>query len=188
MVDAPDDEARIVKLAMAGDFDAFAALYTCYLDPIYRYIYYRIGDLQDAEDFTEQVFIKAWEALPVYKPVGSLFINWLYRIAHNIVVDHHRRQKRIVFESLPSHADLPAPAEEPALEAIIQGEEKSVLSAAIGKLPEDYQQVIILRFIEGLGHQEIAQVLDKSEGACRGLQHRALLLLNKILAGMREWN
>ncbi len=188
MVIVPDEEKSMIERARAGDFEAFAALYSCYLDPIYRYIFFRTGDECDAEDFSEQVFLKAWQALPAYRPVGACFLNWLYRIAHNLVADHRRREKLIAFEDLPSYAAPPTPVEENALETIIAGEENEVLSRAISRLPEEYQQVIVLRFIEGLGHSEIAQILDKSEGACRGIQHRALEALSRVLSGMREWD
>jgi RNA polymerase sigma-70 factor (ECF subfamily) len=179
MVAAPDNEARLVELAVAGDFNSFAALYTCYLDSIYRYIFYRNGDTEDAEDLTEQVFLKAWEALPNYKPVGSSFINWLYRIAHNIVVDHHRRSKLIQFEGLREDAFMMGQSHETTLDIVISKEEAEALAAGIAKLPEEYQQIIILRFIEGFGHAEIAQIVDKSEVACRGIQHRALAFSTK---------
>jgi RNA polymerase sigma-70 factor (ECF subfamily) len=183
MVIASDNEDRLVELAMSGDFDAFAALYSLHLNAIYRYIYYRTGDAQDAEDLTEQVFLKAWEALSNYKPVGRGFINWLYRISHNTVVDHHRRRKLIVDEPF-SDATIPDKVQDMTLEKIIQTEEAASLAAAIAKLNEEYQQVIILRFIEGLGHAEIARILEKSEVACRGIQHRALASLNRILTSL----
>jgi RNA polymerase sigma-70 factor (ECF subfamily) len=182
MVPTPENEDRLVELAMTGDFDAFAALYSLHLNTIYRYIYYRTGDAQDAEDLTEQVFLKAWEALSHYKPAGCRFINWLYRISHNIVVDHHRRRKFIVDEPI-SDAKLPGKVQDMALEMVIRAEEAASLAAAIARLPEEYQQVIILRFIEGLGHAEVARILEKSEVACRGIQYRALTFLNQILAG-----
>ena len=186
MVDPAVDEARLVDLAVAGDFDSFAALYTRHLDAIYRYIYFRTGDSQDAEDLTEQVFIKAWEALPNYKSIGCFFINWLYRISHNLVVDHHRHRSLITNEVLMADTNLPDQGQADALDAIILAEESNLLASAISNLPEDYQMVITLRFIEGLGHAEIAQILDRSEVACRGLQHRALTALNKMLAGEQE--
>ncbi len=181
MVDSALDEPRLVELAKAGDYESFAALYACHLDAIYRYIFYRSGDAQDAEDLTEQVFLKAWQALPQYRPVGCCFVNWLYRIAHNIVVDYHRRRRLISYEALRGDDPAPDGAVRTALEAVILMEESARLADAIRKLPEEYQQVIILRFIEGLGHTEIARILDKSEGACRGIQHRALAALNKLL-------
>lgn len=186
MVGPQDNETRLVELAISGEFDSFAALYTRHLDAIYRYIYYRTGDSLDAEDLTEQAFIRAWEALPGYKPLGSCFIHWLYRIAHNLVVDHHRRQKQTLNQVELSEEDLPDQAQAAALDAIVQAEETDSLGAAIARLPEEYQLIITLRFIEGLGHTEIAQLLEKSEGACRGLQHRALSALNKILAAEQE--
>lgn len=186
MVDALDNEANLVKLAIAGDFDSFAVLYAGYLDPIYRYIYFRTGEPQESEDLTEQVFLKAWEALPEFKPIGRFFINWLYRIAHNLVVDFHRRRSLVAYEDLQNHTHLPDQAQEPALEAVIKVEEKEILASAIAQLPEDHQQFIALRFIEGLAHAEIAQILDKSEVACRGIQYRALASLNKILREEQE--
>jgi RNA polymerase sigma-70 factor, ECF subfamily len=185
MIDTAPNESRLVELAMAGDFDSFAALYNCHLDAIYRYIFYRSGDAQDAEDLTEQVFLKAWQALPQYRPVGCRFINWLYRIAHNMLADHHRRRRLIAYEALRGDIAPPDEAGEAALEEVISLEESACLAAAIRKLPEEYQQVIILRFIEGLGHPEIARILDKSEAACRTIQHRALAALNKLLADGR---
>jgi len=186
MAQMADHEARLIELALGGDFDSFAALYSRYLDAIYRYVYYRTGHVQDAEDLTEQVFLKAWQGRASYRPVGSCFVNWLYRIAHNIVVDYHRRRKLITSEPLHSDAVLPDESQESALESIILAEENAALGSAIARLPEEYQQVIILRFIEGLGHAEIALILDKSEVACRGIQHRALASLNKSLAAQQE--
>jgi RNA polymerase sigma-70 factor (ECF subfamily) len=185
MVEMVDNEARLVDLAVTGDFDAFAALYSLHLDAIYRYIYFRTGDRQDAEDLTEQVFLKAWEALSKYKPVGRRFINWLYRISHNIVVDHHRRSRMIVDQDV-AEIDLAGDMQDTPLEKVIQAEEYATLAMAITRLPEEYQQIIILRFIEGLGHAEVARILDKSEGTCRGIQYRALNALNHILAGLQK--
>jgi RNA polymerase sigma-70 factor, ECF subfamily len=181
-----ENEARWVELAAAGDFDSFAALYSCHLDTIYRYIYYRTADVHDAEDLTEQVFLQAWESMAKYRPVGSCFCNWLYRIAHNLVVDHHRRQKRRSEENLEDELELADADGETALEAVITAEECAALAAAVAQLPDDQQQVLLLRFIEGLGHTEIAQIINKSEGACRVVQYRALVALKKILSERRD--
>ncbi|HVN55104.1 MAG TPA: RNA polymerase sigma factor [Anaerolineaceae bacterium] len=181
MGDTLNNEARIVERAIAGDFDSFAVLYSCHLEAIYRYIFFRTGEPQDAEDLTEQVFLKAWEALPHYRPVGRNFINWLYRIAHNHVVDFHRRRNLVAMETLRDDIDKPDPVQEDALESIIQVEERERLAYAIQKLPDEHQQVILLRFIEGLAHADVARILEKSEAACRVIQHQALASLSKQL-------
>lgn len=181
MPDPSHHEAVLVERAAAGVADAFGELYQLYLDAIYRYVYYRTGDTKDAEDLTEQVFLRAWEAFPGYRRRGNPFTSWLYRIAHNLVVDHHRRQKPIVLA--PSPEEESWVSEEPtSLEQIIEAEEAAALAAAIVQLPEEQQQVIVLRFIEGRKHAEIARIIGKSEGACRIIQHRALTALNRLLS------
>jgi RNA polymerase sigma-70 factor (ECF subfamily) len=186
MVAPQDNEARLVELATAGRFDAFASLYTRHLDAIYRYTYYRTGNTQDAEDLTEQVFIKAWEGMPGYRAAGCAFAGWLYRIAHNLMVDYYRKQKSSGKSiELDEAAWTTAPLES-TLDTVIKAEETNRLAAAIASLPDDYQQIISLRFIEGLGHAEIAGIMDKSENACRALQHRALAALNRLLSTQEE--
>lgn len=179
------DEASLVERAVGGDTDAFGALYQRHMDAIYRYVYLRVGDTKDAEDLTEQTFLNAWEALPGYTHRGNPFTSWLYRIAHNVVVDHHRRRRPILSTPL---ADRGEQASRPptTLDQVIQAEEADTLAAAIAQLPEEQQQIVILRFVEGLRHAEVARIMDKSEGACRVMQHRALAALNRLLTGARE--
>jgi RNA polymerase sigma-70 factor (ECF subfamily) len=180
MPDSSRHEAALVEQAIAGNADAFGKLYLLYLDAIYRYVYFRTKNANDAEDLTEQVFLKAWEALPDYKQCGHPFTSWLYRIAHNAVIDHHRRQKPVVSVPLPEKGDG-AGKQSTALEQIIEAEEVNALVTAIAQLPDEQQQVIILRFVEGLSHAKVARIVDKSEGACRVIQHRALAALNQLL-------
>jgi RNA polymerase sigma-70 factor (ECF subfamily) len=176
------DEAVLVEHAVAGNADAFGRLYECYLDAIYRYVYFRTGDNHDAEDLTEQVFLKAWEALPGYKQCGKPFSSWLYRIAHNIVVDYHRRQTTAPLMLEEGYSDQ----EPTALDRVIKAEEMAALAQAIAQLPEDQQQMIVLRFVEGLDHTTVARIMDKTEGACRVLQHRTLAALSDLLDGVRR--
>ncbi len=175
-----EDEAGLVERAIAGNGEAFGHLYQRYLDPIYRYVYLRIGDASDAEDITEQVFLKAWEALPGYRPNGNPFVCWLYRIAHNVVVDFHRRHKHETHsEPLDQEEQIdPQPC---VLRQVIASEEVAQLAKAISRLPEEQQQVIVLRFVEGMNHSHIARIMEKSEGACRMIQNRALVALYKLL-------
>jgi RNA polymerase sigma-70 factor (ECF subfamily) len=139
-----------------------------------------VGNVDDVEDLTEQVFLNAWEALPSYKQRRHPFTSWLYRIAHNVVVDYHRRYKPTV--PLPPPESVDWKEEQPtSLEKVIEAEEASRLALAITQLSEEQQQVIILRFIEGLKHAEVARIIGRSEGACRVIQHRALKTLNRLL-------
>jgi len=182
MPDSSRREVTLVERAVAGDADAFGELYLLHLDAIYRYVYFRVGDANDAEDLTGQVFLKAWESLPGYKRRGNPFASWLYRIAHNVVVDHRRRQKPVV--AMPSLEAVDRESRQPTpLERVIEAEEAAALATAIAQLPEEQQQVIVLRFIEGLKHAEVAHIMNKSEGACRMIQHRALTALNQLLSG-----
>jgi RNA polymerase sigma-70 factor (ECF subfamily) len=176
---AHEKELDLIRRARHGDADAFGALYQRHLDAIYRYIYFRIGDARDAEDLTEHVFLRAWQALPNYKDLGTPFINWLYRIAHNTLVDDYRRH--------PPRAELPAESlnlvspQPAALEQVIEAETAAQLATAIAQLPDDKQRVLVLRFVEGLSHAEVAKILDISEGASRTLQHRSLADLARVL-------
>lgn len=179
------DENTLVECAIAGDADAFGELYLLHLDAIFRYIFFRVGEAAEAEDLTEQVFLKAWEALSSYQRRGNPFTSWLYRIAHNIVVDYHRRVRPVISVTLLNDDDLKS-EQASALSQVIAYEESSSLAKAISQLPDDQQQVIILRFIEGLSHSEISRIMDKTEGACRMLQHRALTALDKLLRCTQE--
>jgi RNA polymerase sigma-70 factor (ECF subfamily) len=185
MGDASEGEASLIQKAASGDMDSFAVLYLRHLDSIYRYLYFRIGDELEAQDLAEQVFLQAWEALPGYRERGSRLIHWLYRIAHNLVVDFHRKGKFVVSDPLDEeagwHGQPPS-----SLEQVIQKEEAAELADAIRILPEVYQQVIILRFVEGLKHAEIARIIEKSETACRVIQYQALNALNRILSKTLE--
>lgn len=177
-------ENWLVSRAIKGDAEAFGSLYTHYLEAIYRYIYFRIGDETEAEDLTEEVFVRAWEALPSYQTSEYPFKSWLYRIAHNLVVDHRRKRKP---DSLPEAELLAMPSgTTPPEDVIMSRQEAAAVAEAIQYLAEDEQQVVILRFIEGLSHKEISQIIGKSEGASRVVQHRALLKLYRYLVSNRK--
>lgn len=167
---------RLVKRAVSGDFEAFGELYSIYLDRIYRYVFYQVRDKMTAEDITEEVFVKAWKAIGSCKGKESTFSSWLYRIAHNHVIDN--------FRSLQKHPSIEIEAVDKVgnLELEMEGElERQELLGVIACLPQSQRQVIILKFIEGLDNCEIGQVMGKSEGAIRALQMRALAALREKL-------
>jgi RNA polymerase sigma-70 factor (ECF subfamily) len=171
-------ETQIVARAIDGDADAFGILYQRYLDPIYNYIYYRVTNRLEAEDLTESVFYKAWCALDENPPKEIPFRLWLYRIAHNNVVDYYRAGKEEV--GLEAIADVPDPLAGP--EATLAGRERvAAVRSAVQQLKPEHQQVILCRFVVGLCHAETALVLERSEEATRALQYRALMALKDLL-------
>lgn len=168
----------LVERAVDGDFEAFGEIYSIYLDRIYRYVVYQVDDKMIAEDLTEETFIKAWGAIGKYKWKGQPFSAWLYRIAHNQVIDYFRTTRR----DLTLKEELPAEAAEPEQEAEEKLRQRELIKA-ISYLPAQQKQVIILKFIEGLENPEIAQIMQKSQGAIRVMQMRALAALRQKLSG-----
>jgi RNA polymerase sigma-70 factor (ECF subfamily) len=184
MADVLDEHALIIR-AQNGDTEAFGGLYEYYLDTIYRYVYYRVQNHQDAEDLTETVFLKAWQKIPDYRIGKTPFIAWVYRIAHNSVIDHYRTRK----ETVPLNEQLPLSDGKMSLEAhILSQEQKQTLTEAIKRLSPLHQHVLVLRFINGLKPAEVAEVLDRNVGAVRVLQHRALKALHTLLTAEEVTN
>jgi RNA polymerase sigma-70 factor, ECF subfamily len=179
------NEKALVERAKAGDTDAFGVLYTHYLTAIYRFIFFRVDDEPVAEDLTEEVFIKAWEALPRYTVGEHPFVTWLYRIASNSIVDHHRKNKKYTPISEIELRLLRMPDMSPEEHAEVQ-RNASLLYEALSKLTEEEKQVVVLRFAEGLTHLEVGAIMGKTEGACRVIQHRALSNLYALLRQNKE--
>ncbi len=171
-------DALLIQKAISGDPDAFGKLYDMYVDRVYRHLYYRVGTVADAEDLTQQVFLKAWQAISRYKKTASPFIAWLMTISHNLVVDFYRAKKTKVYLDAEVTADDLALSPEQVAEARFDQQQ---LRRAILQLRSDQQQVVMLRFIEGFEFKEIASLLGKSEGAIRVILHRALVGLKHIL-------
>ena len=169
------DENSLVELAKV-DAAAFGELYQRYVARIYNYVFYRTGNHHDAEDVTARVFQRALQHIPSYVDRGIPFSAWLYRIAHNLVVNWHRdkgRRQVISFDDIALGA-LKAEAPEGATEF---REEREALLTAISALPDDRQQLLILKFVEKLSNAEIGQIMNRSEGAVKSLYHRTLLSL-----------
>lgn len=168
---------KLVERAAGGDFEAFGELYSIYLDRIYRYVFYQIKDKMAAEDTTEEIFVKAWKAIDSCKGKEQTFLPWLYRIAHNYVIDIFRsKQKELVVE-METVAEISD--HRPRVE--IELEHQQLLDM-ITSLPQNQRQVIILKFIEGLDNREIGQIMHKNQGAIRVLQMRALAALRRRLS------
>ncbi len=172
-------EDWLVQRAVQRDKAAFATLYDSYMDRVYRHVYYRVSNQIDAEDITQEVFIRAWKAINKYKRTGAPFVTWLLAIAHNLIVDHYRARKNLVSLEEAEASNQTAEASPEAMaEASLN---KDYVRRAVLKLKGEKQRVILMRFIDGLSYGEIAKVLNKSEGAVRVIQCRALNDLKHML-------
>jgi RNA polymerase sigma-70 factor, ECF subfamily len=181
----PDEEHLWVESARAGSPEAIGWLYERYFDRIYKYIYIKLGDPTEAEDLSEQVFLKMIESVSTFQWQGSTFASWLYRIAHNQVVDSLRRNTRRPQVPLEPVSDfLPSERDDPHILAE-QRDSRDHLLEAISDLTDLQAQVIMLKFGSGLSTAEIAAVMDRSEGAVKALQYSGLQNLQKkmILKG-----
>ncbi len=173
------EEVRLLNLARQGDADSFAALYHTHVQVIYRYIMYRVNDQDIAEDLTSEVFIRALEGLPKYTNQGKPFVSWLYRIAHARVVDFYRQSKRrpqTDIEAVPIAVQMDMDIK------VMRRQAAQILREAIATLTDEQQQVIILRFVEGMSINEVASIMDKRANAIKALQHRGLRSLARHLA------
>lgn len=171
------NERQLIARAKAGDKAAVGALYEAYAQPIFRYISYRVESDVVAEDLTADVFLRMVQGMGRYEDTGVPFGAWLYRIAANLVTDHYRGRKRAteqLTENEPS--DDTDPFGKTAKE-----QEREQLRQALASLSEDYQTLLVLRFMQGMPHNEVAAIMNKSEAAIRVMQHRALKALGDQL-------
>jgi RNA polymerase sigma-70 factor (ECF subfamily) len=176
------NEGALIQASIEGDGKAFETLYVRYMDAIYRYIFFRVGDELQAEDLTEETFVRAWEALPKYKQRKYPFSSWLYRIAHNLVIDHYRRKKPVpISDGLMRTYSDPV---EPMDRMLDRKQEIRLLVKAVQQLKELEKEIVLLRFVEGLSHEEISAMVGRSPSSCRVILHRALKALRSILAKM----
>jgi len=170
---------RLVEQAQQGDRDALEELYLLHFDRIYSYLHMSVGNRHDAEDLTTQVFVKMLESIGKFRWRSAPFSAWLFRIAHNLAMDHFRANRRWQPEE-----EVPEPdpgegsaAEEEAFESIGR---QSMLQL-IEKLSREQQQVLTLKFVFNFSNSDAATILDKTDGAIKSLQHRALASLQRQL-------
>jgi RNA polymerase sigma-70 factor (ECF subfamily) len=180
-VDTPSqaDDASLAKRATAGEAEAFGSLYDRYVDAVYRYVYYRVGNEAEAEDVTSDVFFKALRAMPRYQP-RQPFLAWLYRIARNSVIDRARRQRiQVPFEDALRHPGADHVVDPDA--GIDRLSDSVALRGALAQLTPLQQDVIILRYVEGLDTKAIGKILGRRDGTVRGIEFRALGALRAVL-------
>jgi RNA polymerase sigma-70 factor, ECF subfamily len=174
--DVTDQE--LVELAGNGNISAYGCLYDRYINQIYRYVYFRLTSQMESEDLTEMVFLKTFEVIRQDRTKIDNFKAWIYRTAHNLIIDHYRLRKNLVplEEAVRLHDPKPSPEME-----ILNGEEHIALQRVIAKLEGVSQQVITCRFINGLSYEETAQIMRMKPGNVRVIQFRALQKLRELL-------
>lgn len=183
-LDALDDR-ELLALASQRNTEAFAELYGRYRMVVYRYIAYRTLQQQVAEDLTAEVFLNAWGAVERYRDRGIGPRAWLLRLAHNEVIDYYRTRRS---STTLSDAEAYLPTSDGPEMAIELAADQWALVRAVQQLHPEWQQLILLRFVEGLSFEEIGEVLGKGSNACRQMQHRALARLRVLLneTGVRD--
>lgn len=179
-------EDETIEKAVQGDQAAFSTLYQLYVERIYNYIYYRVGNHHESEDLTSRVFHRALAHMHSYTHQGVPFSAWLYRIAHNLVANWYRdrsRRREIPLED--DTTDFQSNSE-PLERVIVKDQEKEILLKVIRMLPPERQQLIILKLVEGMSNAEIGEIMGKSEGAVKSLYHRTLDILRKKLSNISD--
>jgi RNA polymerase sigma-70 factor (ECF subfamily) len=178
---ATQSEIRsLVERAQRGDRDALEELYLIHFDRIYGYLHMTVGNRHDAEDLTTQTFLKMLESIGRFRFRSAPFSAWLFRIAHNLAMDHFRASRRIQLEE-----DVPEPVGDAEVSAEVEAF-KSIGRASmldlIEELSPEQKQVLTLKFVFDFSNVDVATILGKTEGAVKSLQHRALVALQKRLA------
>jgi RNA polymerase sigma-70 factor (ECF subfamily) len=175
-----EDLRRLVELAQQGDREALEALYLLHFDRIYSYLHMSVGNRHDAEDLTTQTFLKMLEAIGRFRWQSAPFSAWLFRIAHNLAMDHFRASRRWQpEEEVPEPPDETEPSAE---QAAFQSIGRQSMLELIEELSHEQQQVLTLKFVFNLPNGEVATILGKTEGAIKSLQHRALVSLQKQIS------
>jgi RNA polymerase sigma-70 factor, ECF subfamily len=179
-VDTARDVRILVERAQGGDREALEELYLLHFDRIYSYLHLSVGNRHDAEDLTTQTFLKMLEAIGRFRWQSVPFSAWLFRIAHNLAIDHFRARRRVQTEDeVPEVAGQEeSSAEQQAMDSLGQ----AGMLALIGQLSPEQRQVLTLKFLFGFANAEVAGILGKTEGAVKSLQHRALATLQKHVA------
>lgn len=176
------DDVQLIALAQDGEAEAFGELYARHVQTIFRFVYVRLDDRRDAEDLTEEVFLRVWQSLPNYREQGVPFLAFLFRIARNAVIDFYRSSKSSGRQESIEDNPLQDLRSDPGEQAITNLEHQE-LRQILDHMREDYRMVLVLRFLSELSPEETAQVMGRSTGAVRVLQHRALSALRNILEG-----
>jgi len=170
---------ELVRSAKRGDKNSFSELYEYYITPIFRFVYFRVRSRVDAEDLTQNIFLKAWDHLSDYRQGKNPFSSWLYAIARNTVIDFWRKKKDWDISELGKNTIKSK--DEPADDLIEREDDLRRLKEIIELLTDEQQEAVILKFIDGLSNKEISKIMGKKEDAIRQLQSRAIRILKEYI-------
>ena len=179
-MEVTNPEENLVRRAQQGDVNAVGELYDRYQTLIFRYVRARIYDHQTAQDLTGEIFLRMVEYLPSYRPMGVPFLAWLYRVAHNHLVNHIRKETAQTLEPLAS-AEILHHTEGNPTTMLEQKLDLQRLLRALERIDEQQRDVLILRFLLDMSLKDVAESLDKTVGAVKSLQHRGVLALQVAL-------
>jgi RNA polymerase sigma-70 factor (ECF subfamily) len=174
------EEGELIEIAKGGEADAFGELYRRYAKIVFRFIYANLNDRFDAEDLTEEVFLRAWRSLSNYRQKGVPFLAYLFKIARNVLIDFYRRAGRSGGHMSIEDKQITDFNPDPGETAILNIEHQEIRNT-LTELREDYRTVLVLRFLSGLSPEETGAVMGRTPGAVRILQHRALSALRSRL-------
>ena len=177
MSESTDQVRALVARAQAGDRGALEELYLLHFDRIYSYLHVSVGNRHDAEDLTTQTFLKMLEKIGSFRWQSAPFSAWLFRIAHNLAMDHFRARRR--WQPEEEVPEQPGDAEDSAEFAAMQTIGRESMLRLIEELSPEQQQVLTLKFVFNFANSDVATILGKTEGAIKSLQHRALASLQK---------
>ena len=173
----------LVQRAQAGDAEAFGELYDRYVDSVYRYVYYRVGSAQLAEDLTSETFLRALRRISSFTWQGRDVGAWFVTIARNLIADHYKSSRyklEMTTEDMTTVSES-RDAEEGPENAVLEAMQNKVLLEAVKQLNAEQQECIVLRFLQGLSVAETAQAMGKNDGAIKALQYRAIRSLGRLL-------
>jgi RNA polymerase sigma-70 factor (ECF subfamily) len=182
LADGHHQDQELILVAKKGDADAFGRLYERHAPAVFRFIYAHLNSRHDAEDLTNELFLRVWRVLPDYNDQGVPFKAYLFRIARNMVIDQYRKKNPEIIsdediEEQNFRDERPEPEEYFEMHL-----ERQEVREYLQQLREEYRTVLVLRFLGDLSPNETAEVMGKSAGAIRVIQHRALIALRKLLA------
>ena len=185
------DDRALIDRSLAGETDAYGRLVLRYQDRLYGTLVHLLGSTQDAYDVAQETFLLAWQNLATFRG-DSAFYSWLFRIAHNAAISFRRRHRRVA-RSLDRGAELlgeepvdPRPANDPA-NGMVTDERRRIVQAALAELPEEYRTVLVLKEMDGLRYEEIADVIGCPVGTVRSRIHRARSeLRNKLVRALKS--